>query len=103
MECCCESCRVLRVAFHFLYHLWPLVFIGRRSLFSRIGGLSVAGFYRSTVAIARVLLALALVLSVASATTPLLMALCTTLPLRAIHVDVDGLSIALNALVVLLP
>ena len=59
----------------------------------------MAGFYRSTVAIARVLLALALVLSVASTTTPTQLAdgfSVLLMPLRLIRVDVDGLSIALS-------
>ncbi len=62
-------------------------------------GLYEAGFYRSTVAIARVLLALALVLSVASTTTPTQLAdgfSVLLLPLRLIRVDVDGLSIVLS-------
>ena len=77
-----------------------LVFIGHPDIiFSGSVGLSVAGFYRSTVAIARVLLALALVLSVASTTTPTQLAdgfSVLLLPLRLIRVDVDGLSIALS-------
>ena len=77
-----------------------LVFIGHPDIiFSGSVGLSVAGFYRSTVAIARVLLALALVLSVASTTTPTQLAdgfSVLLLPLRLIRIDVDGLSIALS-------
>ena len=77
-----------------------LVFIGHPDIiFSGSVGLSVAGFYRSTVAIARVLLALALVLSVASTTTPTQLAdgfSVLLLPLRLIRVDVDGLSIVLS-------
>lgn len=77
-----------------------LVFIGHPDIiFSESVGLSVAGFYRSTVAIGRVLLALALVLSVASTTTPTQLAdgFCVLLlPLRFIRVDVDGVSIVLS-------
>ena len=66
-----------------------LVFIGHPDI----------SFYRSTVAIARVLLALALVLSVASTTTPTQLAdgfSVLLIPLRLIRVDVDGLSIVLS-------
>ena len=77
-----------------------LVFIGHPDIiFSESVGLSVAGFYRSTVAITRVLLALALVLTVPSTPTPTQLAdgFCVLLlPLRFIRVDVDGLSIALS-------
>ena len=77
-----------------------LVFIGHPDIiFSGSVGLSVAGFYRSTVAIVRVLLALALVLSVASTTTPTQLAdgfAVLLMPLRLIRVDVYGLSIVLS-------
>ena len=77
-----------------------LVFFGHPDIvFSGSVGLSVAGFYRSTVAIARVVLALALVLAVSSSTTPTQLAdgfSVLLLPLRIVRVDVDGLSIVLS-------
>ena len=71
------------------------MFIGHPDIiFSGISGAFCGRFYRSTVAIARVLLALALVLSVASTTSPTQLAdgfsgIVTTAAF--IHVDVDGL------------
>ena len=77
-----------------------LVFIGHPDIiFSGSVGLSVAGFYRSTMAIARILLALALVLAVASSTTPTQLAdgfSVLLLPLGILRIDVDGLSIVLS-------
>ena len=71
-----------------------LVFIGHPDIiFSGSVGLSVAGFYRSTVTIASVLLALALVLSVASTTTPTQLAdgFSVLLMLRAIPLTLEEL------------
>lgn len=76
------------------------VFIGHPDIiFSGSVGISVVGFYRTTTAIIRVLLALALVLIVAKTTTPTELSdgfSALFLLLRVFHIDVDELSIVLS-------